>query len=46
VIQHGNVHSRPDENVLFIIQVWCPESSWREHRDTMGDILASLQIAD
>ena len=44
VLPHGKVRERPKENFLFIMQVWCPDSSWTQHQDTMEAILGSTEI--
>jgi len=46
VLPHGKARERPKENYLFIMQVWCPESSWAQHSDTMEAILGSMEIVE
>lgn|GEM_PF-2522829 len=46
VLPHGKVPERPRENYLFIMQVWCPDSSWAQHRGTMQAILGSMEIME
>lgn len=46
VLPHGKVRERPRENFLFIMQIWCPEGSWAQHKDTMEAILASMEIVE
>ena len=46
VIPHGKSQAHPKENALFIIQIWCPEENYEEHKTTMENILASMEITD
>jgi len=46
VIPHGKSLIRPKENVLFIIQIWCPEESYEQHMHMMENILDSMEITD
>jgi predicted Zn-dependent protease len=46
VIPHGEVQLRPAENILFIMQVWCPKSDWTQHAKAMWEILRSADIVE
>jgi len=46
VIPHGKSQAHPKENAHFIIQIWCPEENYEEHKTTMESILASMEITD
>jgi hypothetical protein len=46
VLPHGKVPERPRENLLFIMQLWCPEDSWAQQEDTMESILGSMEIVE
>ena len=46
VIPDGKSKIYPRENVLYIIQIWCPEENYVEHLTMMKNILGSTEITD
>jgi len=44
VIPCGKSSDYPDENALYIVQIWCPEEDYEEHARLMEDILYSVRI--
>lgn len=46
VIPDGKSKIYPRENVLHIMQIWCPEENFEQHRHMMENILNSMDITD
>jgi hypothetical protein len=46
VIPHGKSEEWPKENALYIIQIWCPEEDYQTYRQSMEDILSSVEITE
>lgn len=46
VIPYGKSKEYPRENVLHIIQVWCPKEQFRDNEQVMMLILNSVQIIE
>ncbi|NIM57950.1 MAG: hypothetical protein GTO16_03275 [Candidatus Aminicenantes bacterium] len=46
VIPHGKSKEYPRENVLHIIQIWCPEEQFADNEQSMTLILNSVQITE
>jgi hypothetical protein len=44
VIACGRSRDHPNENALFIVQLWCPRKRFPEHARTMEEILDSVRI--
>jgi hypothetical protein len=44
VIPCGKSRDHPDENALYIVQIWCPEENYERHARLMEEILFSVQI--
>lgn len=45
VIPHGRSSERPRENVLYLVQIWCSEEEYQDHRRSMEAILNSIEIS-
>jgi len=46
VIPDGKSKIHPRENVLHVIQIWCPEENCEQHMHMMENILYSVEITD
>ena len=46
VIPDGKSKTYPRENVLHLIQIWCPEENYEQHLHLMENILDSVEITD
>ena len=46
VIPHGKSREWPRENALYLVQIWCPEEECRDYRQSMEDILSSIEITE
>jgi hypothetical protein len=46
VIPHGKSAERPRENALYVVQIWCPEDEYENHRRALENILASVEITE
>lgn len=46
VIPDGKSKTYPRENVLHLIQVWCPEENYEQYIHMMENILNSMEITD
>jgi hypothetical protein len=46
VIPHGKSPIRPKENALFIIQIWCPDENYEQHKQTIENIIESIEVID
>lgn len=46
VIPDGKSKIYPRENVLHIMQIWCPEENFEQHKHMMENILNSMDITD
>jgi hypothetical protein len=46
VIPHGKSSEWPRENALYLVQIWCPEDDYQDYRQSMEDILSSVEITE
>jgi hypothetical protein len=46
VVPCGMSPARPDENALYVVQIWCSAERAAEHERTMDEILASVVVRD
>ncbi len=46
VIPHGKSSEWPRENALYLVQIWCPEDDYQSYRQSMEDILSSVEITE
>ena len=46
VIEHGKSMLHPEENALYIVQIWCPEGMYEKNARRMKDILESVEITE
>jgi hypothetical protein len=44
VIPIGKSEKYPRENVLYIVQIWCPEENYKQHTLIMENILKSVKV--